>query len=57
MSMGSTQGAGRETGIVFFIFYIQNMDVNRILTDVKILIDQIFASVKILLFGGVYVTD
>ena len=42
------RGRGRDAckdAIVFFVFYVQNM-------DVKIVIGQIFASVKILLFGG-----
>ena len=38
------EGAHKDP-IVFYVFYVQNR-------DVKILIAQIFVSVKILLFGG-----
>ena len=40
------EGGAHKDPIVFYVFYVQNR-------DVKILIAQIFVSVKILLFGGV----
>ena len=40
------EGEACQDTIVFFIFYVQNV-------DVKILIGQIFVSVKALLFSGI----